>query len=227
MKQNVIAIDGPAGAGKSTVARKVAGTLGFIYIDTGAMYRAVTARVLDQSIALTDGERISSLAGQVDVHFTQSDGILKVWADGEDVTDKIRTPEITAAVPLLSQVSAVRHAMVRLQREMAAGGKVVLDGRDIGTVVVPEACAKIFLTASVEERARRRWLEMKEKGYHPQLEKLQQEIEQRDRQDREREIAPLRQAEDAVLVDTTGMPIDAVVEKIVEVYNGRCGLCIH
>lgn len=227
MKQNVIAIDGPAGAGKSTVARKVAGTLGFIYIDTGAMYRAVTARVLDQSIALTDGERISSLAGQVDVHFTQSDGILKVWADGEDVTDKIRTPEITAAVPLLSQVSAVRHAMVRLQREMAAGGKVVLDGRDIGTVVVPEACAKIFLTASVEERARRRWLEMKEKGYYPQLEELQREIEQRDRQDREREIAPLRQAEDAVLVDTTGMPIESVVEKIVEVYNGRCGLCIH
>ena len=227
MKQNVIAIDGPAGAGKSTVARKVAGTLGFIYIDTGAMYRAVTARVLDQSIALTDGERISSLAGQVDVHFTQSDGILKVWADGEDVTDKIRTPEITAAVPLLSQVSAVRHAMVRLQREMAAGGKVVLDGRDIGTVVVPEACAKIFLTASVEERARRRWLEMKEKGYHPQLAELQQDIEQRDKQDREREIAPLRQAEDAVLVDTTGMPIESVVEKIVEVYNGRCGLCIH
>ncbi len=223
MKQNVIAIDGPAGAGKSTVAKMVAEKLGFVYIDTGAMYRAVTCRALAEGIELTNHAAISELAGRINVRFNRDEAGLQVLADGDDVTEAIRTPEVTAAVPLVSQVAAVRQAMVRLQQEMAATGAVVLDGRDIGSVVVPDACAKIFLTASVAERARRRWQEMKQKGYEQDLVALQQEIEQRDRQDQERELAPLIQAEDAVLLDTTGMPIEAVVSGIVTIYQTRCG----
>ncbi|HWR30721.1 MAG TPA: (d)CMP kinase [Negativicutes bacterium] len=222
MKQNVIAIDGPAGAGKSTVAKKVAATLGFLYIDTGAMYRAVTSRVLDHAIDPADAKKISVVAEQIVVRFSQDGGILRVWADGADVSEKIRTPQVTAAVASISQVPAVRHAMVRLQREMAAVGAVVLDGRDIGTVVAPNACTKIFLTASVAERARRRWLEMKAKGYDTDLTELQNEMTQRDKQDTERELAPLVQAADAVLVDTSGMTIEAVVEKIIAVYCVQC-----
>ena len=138
------------------------------------------------------------------------------------MTAAIRTPEVTAAVPIVSQVPAVRQAMVRLQQEMAAAGCVVLDGRDIGSVVVPDACAKIFLTASVAERARRRWQEMKDKGYEQDLAALQQEIEQRDLQDQQRELAPLIQSADAVLLDTTGMTIEAVVDEIVNIYQARC-----
>ena len=223
MKQNVIAIDGPAGAGKSTVAKMVAEKIGFVYIDTGAMYRAVTFRVLAEGIELTNHAAISALAGRISVRFNRGVAGLRVFADGVDVTEAIRTPEVTAAVPHVSQVAAVRQAMVRLQQEMAATGAVVLDGRDIGSVVVPDACAKIFLTASVAERARRRWQEMKQKGYEQDLAALQQEIEQRDRQDSERELAPLVQAADAVLLDTTGMPIEAVVSGIVSIYQTRCG----
>ena len=223
MKQNVIAIDGPAGAGKSTVAKMVAEKIGFVYIDTGAMYRAVTCRVLAEGIELTNHAAISALAGRISVRFNRGVAGLRVLADGVDVTEAIRTPEVTAAVPHVSQVAAVRQAMVRLQQEMAATGAVVLDGRDIGSVVAPDACAKIFLTASVAERARRRWQEMKQKGYEQDLAALQQEIEQRDRQDSERELAPLVQAADAVLLDTTGMPIEAVVSGIVSIYQTRCG----
>jgi len=219
MKQNVIAIDGPAGAGKSTVAGKVAETLGFVYIDTGAMYRAVAARVLAKGLELTDLNRITELAKKVSIRFTRDHGVLRVWADGVDVTAKIRTPEVTAAVAQVSQVAAVRAAMIRLQREMAEEGRVVLDGRDIGTVVLPEACAKIFFTASAAERAKRRWREMKQKGYELDLSALQQELEERDRQDSERELSPLVQAEDAVLIDTTAISIDAVVDRIIRIYR--------
>jgi len=222
MKQNVIAIDGPAGSGKSTVAEKVAEILGFVYIDTGAMYRAVTARVLDGGFALTDLNHIAELAKRVRVRFSREQGSVHVWAEGVDVTEEIRNPEVTAAVAQVSQVPAVREAMIRLQREMAAEGAVVLDGRDIGTVVLPDACAKIFLTASVAERAQRRWLEMKEKGYELDLTALQQEMEKRDRQDSERELSPLILAEDAVLLDTTGVMISAVVDRVVNIYRERC-----
>ena len=223
MKQNVIAIDGPAGAGKSTVAKKVAAALDFVYIDTGAMYRAVTSRVLELEIEGSDVARITELAQRVNIRLLQKAGTLEVLADGKDVTTAIRTPEVTALVPTVSQVTAVRQAMVRLQREMAAAGRAVLDGRDIGTVVTPDACAKIFLTASAAERARRRFLELKEKGYEPDIQVLQAEMEERDRQDSERELAPLVQADDAVLVDTTGLSIDAVVRRIIGVYHLRCG----
>ena len=222
MKQNVIAIDGPAGAGKSTVAKKVAAALDFVYIDTGAMYRAVTSRALTLGIEETDTVEIVKLAGRVNIRLKQDSGGLRVLADGADVTEEIRTPAVSAAVAVISQVPAVRQALVRLQQEMAEAGKAVLDGRDIGTVVIPEACAKIFLTASPAERARRRWMELREKGYEPDLQALQAEMEDRDRKDIERELAPLQQAEDAVLVDTTGLSIDAVVERILEIYRARC-----
>jgi len=223
MKQNVIAIDGPAGAGKSTVARQVAQQLGFVYVDTGAMYRAVTCRALSGSLDLADVAAVSELAARIDVRFAQSPAGLRMMADGEDVTEAIRTPAVTAAVSRVSQIPAVRRAMGRLQRELAAAGGTVLDGRDIGTVVVPDACCKIFLTATAAERARRRWLEMREKGFEPDLAVLRREMEERDRQDSERELAPLVQAADAVALDTTGLGIEAVVERIVQIYqDGRC-----
>ena len=223
MKQNVIAIDGPAGAGKSTVARQVAQQLGFVYVDTGAMYRAVTWRALRGGLDSTDAAAVSELTARIDVRFAKSPVGLRIMADGEDVTEAIRTPAVTAAVARVSQIPAVRRAMVRLQRELAAAGGAVLDGRDIGTVVVPDACCKIFLTATAAERARRRWLEMREKGFEPDLAVLRREMEERDRQDSERELAPLVQAADAVALDTTGLGIEAVVERIVQIYqDGRC-----
>ena len=221
MKQNVIAIDGPAGAGKSTVARRVAQQLGFIYVDTGAMYRAVTNRTLGRGLDPTDAAAVGELAARIDVRFVREGENLRVLADGRDVTEQIRTPAVTAAVAQISQVPAVRQAMVRLQRELAAAGKAVLDGRDIGTVVTPDACCKIFLTASAQERARRRWLELREKGYTPDQDQLRREMEQRDKQDSERELAPLVQAPDAVAIDTTGLTIDEVVDRIVEIYQDR------
>jgi len=222
MKQNVIAIDGPAGAGKSTVAKKVAAALNFVYIDTGAMYRAVTSRALALGLDEADTVEIVKLAGRVNIRLKQEAGGLRVLADGTDVTEEIRNPAVTAAVAAISQVPAVRQALVRLQQEMAEAGKAVLDGRDVGTVVIPEACTKIFLTASPAERARRRWMELRQKGYEPDLQLLQAEMEERDRKDVERELAPLQQADDAVLVDTTGLSIDAVVERILEIYRARC-----
>ena len=223
MKQNVIAIDGPAGAGKSTVARQVAQQLGFVYVDTGAMYRAVTWRALRGGLDSTDAAAVSELTARIDVRFAKSPVGLRIMADGEDVTEAIRTPAVTAAVARVSQIPVVRRAMVRLQRELAAAGGAVLDGRDIGTVVVPDACCKIFLTATAAERARRRWLEMREKGFEPELAELRREMEERDRQDSERELAPLVQATDAVALDTTGLGIEAVVDRIVAIYqDGRC-----
>ena len=223
MKQNVIAIDGPAGAGKSTVARQVAQQLGVVYVDTGAMYRAVTWRALRGGLDSTDAAAVSELTARIDVRFAKSPVGLRIMADGEDVTEAIRTPAVTAAVARVSQIPAVRRAMVRLQRELAAAGGAVLDGRDIGTVVVPDACCKIFLTATAAERARRRWLEMREKGFEPELAELRREMEERDRQDSERELAPLVQATDAVALDTTGLGIEAVVDRIVAIYqDGRC-----
>ena len=221
MKQNVIAIDGPAGAGKSTVARWVAQQLGFTYVDTGAMYRAVTSRTLDMGLDPTDAEAIGAMAARIDVRFAREGENLRVVADGQDVTEQIRTPAVTAAVAQVSQIPAVRQAMVRLQRELAAAGKAVLDGRDIGTVVTPDACCKIFLTASAQERARRRWLELCAKGYEPDPNELRRDMEERDKQDSERELAPLVQAPDAIAIDTTGLTIEAVVGRIVAIYQDR------
>lgn len=213
MKKLVVAIDGPAGAGKSTVAQIAAKKLGFTYIDTGAMYRAVAYKALEQHKELTD-DLILSVAKDIDVNLSYADGKTKVTVDGADVTDKIRTPEVSAVVSKVAALGLVREKMVDLQRKMAERGGVLMDGRDIATNVLPNADVKIFLTASIEERAKRRYLEMKEKGYNVKLDELQQDIAARDKADSERKISPLVQAKDAVLLDTTGLTIDEVVNKI-------------
>ena len=213
--KRVIAIDGPAGAGKSTVAKIVAEKLGYTYIDTGAMYRGVAWKTLQQSQEACD-EDILRAVHDIDVRLACTENGTRVTVDGMDVTREIRTPEVTHIVSRVAALGPVREKMVELQRAMAADGAVVMDGRDIGTNVLPNADVKIFLTASVEERARRRYDEMKEKGYVVDFDELKQEIASRDKQDSERAISPLRQAEDAVLLDSTALSIDAVVARILE-----------
>mgnify|MGYP000934821797 CR=1 FL=1 len=213
--KRVIAIDGPAGAGKSTVAKIVAEKLGYTYIDTGAMYRGVAWKTLKQSQAATD-EDILRAVQEIDVRLACTESGTRVTVDGADVTREIRTPEVTHIVSCVAALGPVREKMVELQRAMAADGAVVMDGRDIGTNVLPNADVKIFLTASVEERARRRYDEMVAKGYAVDFNELKDEIASRDKQDSERAISPLRQAEDAVLLDSTALSIDDVVARILE-----------
>ena len=213
--KKTIAIDGPAGAGKSTIAKLAAEKLGYIYIDTGAMYRAVTWKVLDTGVEPTD-DNIVRVAEKLDVSLRFVKDAVRVFADETDVTEAIRTPEVTALVSKVAQLGPVRAKMVELQRKMAAEGGVVMDGRDIASHVLPNADVKIFLTASIEERALRRWKEMKAKGYEEPIEKMKDEIVARDKADSERAISPLVRVPEAVLLDTTGMPIERVVEKVME-----------
>ena len=213
MKNLVVAIDGPAGAGKSTVAQLAAKELGYTYIDTGAMYRAVAWKTLQRHQPVTDAV-ILDVVKDIEVNLQYIDGKTKVTVGSEDVSSLIRTPEVSAIVSQVAALGPVRVKMVDLQRKMAERGSVLMDGRDIATNVLPNADVKIFLTASIEERAHRRWKEMKEKGYDISLEKLQQDIAARDKADSEREISPLVQAKDATLLDTTGISIDEVVARI-------------
>jgi len=179
VKKIIIAIDGPAGAGKSTIAKKVAALLGYAYIDTGAMYRAVTLRFLESGAPFSE-KTVTDIANQIQITFQYREGINRVFADGEEVTEAIRSLEVSQNVSRVSAVGGVRTAMVAAQRKIGAQGGVVMDGRDIGTVVFPQAELKVFLTASVEERARRRYLELKEKGTEVSLEELEKRIAQRD-----------------------------------------------
>ena len=213
--KKTVAIDGPAGAGKSTVAKIAAEKLGYIYIDTGAMYRAVAWKVLDSGAEPTD-EAIVGTVEKLDVRLRFVGDTVRVFADDTDVTEAIRTPEVTALVSKVAQLGPVREKMVELQRNMAKDGGVVMDGRDIASNVLPDADVKIFLTASIEERARRRWKEMKAKGYDEPMEKLQQEIAARDKADSERAISPLVRVPEAALLDTTGMTIGEVAQKVME-----------
>lgn len=213
MKKLVVAIDGPAGAGKSTVAKLAAKKLGYTYIDTGAMYRAVAWKTLQQKADVTDA-LILDVVRDIDVRLAYQDGVTQVFVDGQDITGEIRTPEVSHIVSQVAALGPVREKMVDLQRRMATEGGVLMDGRDIATHVLPDADVKIFLTASIEERAQRRWKEMKEKGYDMSLEELQKDIAARDKADSEREISPLVQADDATLLDTTGLSIDGVVARI-------------
>jgi len=213
--KRVIAIDGPAGAGKSTVAKIVAEKLGYTYIDTGAMYRGVAWKTLRDDKDAPD-EAILRAVRDIDVRLACTERGTRVTVDGTDVTAEIRTPEVTHIVSRVAALGPVREKMVELQRAMAADGAVVMDGRDIGTNVLPNADVKIFLTASVEERARRRYDEMVAKGYAVDFDELKDEIAARDKQDSERAISPLRQAEDAVLLDSTALTIDEVVARILE-----------
>lgn len=215
MKNLVVAIDGPAGAGKSTVAQLAARKLGCTYIDTGAMYRAVAWKTLQRKQPVTD-ELILDVVKDVHVELAYVEGKTTVSVDGTDVTGEIRTPEVTAIVSQVAALGPVRSRMVELQRRMAAKGSVLMDGRDIATSVLPDANVKIFLTASIEERARRRFKEMQEKGYNVSLEELQKDIAARDKADSEREISPLVQTPDAELLDTSNMGIDEVVQAIID-----------
>lgn len=215
----MVAIDGPAGAGKSTVAKRVARELGLTYIDTGAMYRAVAWKVLQQNKEVTE-EAILATAKDIDVALEYREGKTHVFVDGAEVTDAIRTPEVSRIVSLVASLGPVREKFVELQRRMAENDSVLMDGRDIGTNVLPKADVKIYLTASVEERARRRAKELREKGHDVTLSDVERDIAARDKADMEREISPLRQAEDAILVDTTGLTIDEVVAKLLTLCRG-------
>ena len=215
--KKIIAIDGPAGAGKSTVSKIVAAKLGYTYIDTGAMYRAVGWKFL-QSGKSFDEKILQEIVEVIDIKLDTS---AKVFVDNFDVTKEIRTPEVSKLASDVSKFGFVRKKLTDLQRKMAEVGKVIMDGRDIGTQVLPNADLKIFLTASLEERARRRFEELKLKNSNVELEKIQQEIFLRDKQDSEREIAPLKQADDAILLDTTNLSIDEVAEKILELANAN------
>ena len=220
MKKIVVAIDGPAGAGKSTIAKLTAEKLGYAYIDTGAMYRSVAWKFL-QTGKEFDEAYISELANTMIIEFKPEAKVNRVFVDGTEVTEAIRTPEVTAIVSRVAAIGAVREAMVEQQRRMGEIGGVLMDGRDIGTVVFPHAQLKIFLTASVEERARRRYKEMVEKGQQVELAQLQEDIAARDKQDSERAISPLRQAEDALLLDTSDMSIAQVTDKILQLVQER------
>ncbi len=220
MKINV-AIDGPAGAGKSTVAQRVANALGYIYVDTGAMYRAVTWKALESGLNPQDRQSVIQLASGLDIRLIPGECRQDVLVDGENVTESIRTSEVNQCVSVVSQIGEVRERMTRLQKEMATAKGVVMDGRDIGTHVLPDAEVKIFLTAAVEERAARRFKEMREKGYSVTMEQLQRDIALRDEMDRKREVSPLFRAQDAILVETTKMTVDQVVEHILILCRSR------
>ena len=220
MKKIVVAIDGPAGAGKSTIAKLAAEKLGYAYIDTGAMYRSVAWKFLQTGKAF-DEDFISGLSKTMLIDFKPEAKINRVFVDGTEVTDAIRTPEVTAIVSRVAAIGAVREAMVDQQRRMGEAGGVLMDGRDIGTVVFPNAQLKIFLTASVEERARRRYAEMVAKGQQVDLQQLQADIAERDKQDSERAISPLRQAEDALLLDTSDMGISEVTDRVLQLVQER------
>lgn len=222
-KQIQIAIDGPAGAGKSTVAKIVAEQLGFTYIDTGAMYRAATYKALKENIKLNDENKLEEMLLRTDIDLKPSPNGQLVFLDGEDVTKEIRSNEVTANVPQVASLKKVREILVAKQRDLAKGGGVVMDGRDIATNVLKDAELKIFMTASVEERAKRRLMENQKKGIPSDFEKLKEEIALRDKQDMEREISPLVQAEDAIFLDTTHLSIEEVADKILQLAQEKMG----
>ena len=220
MKNINIAIDGPAGAGKSTIAKMVSAKLGYIYVDTGALYRTIALYITENNIADEDIERALEKA---DVSLRFIDGAQRVFLGDRDVSDLIRTPEISMAASRTSAIPAVRKYLFGTQQKIAAENNVIMDGRYIGTVVLPNADVKIFLTASTEERANRRFRELSEKPNCPCYEEILSDIIERDHQDMTREVSPLKQAEDAVLVDTTELNLEQSAEAIVKVIKDKTG----
>ena len=210
-----IAIDGPAGAGKSTIAKMAAKKLDFIYVDTGAMYRAMALYFLRREIDAKDEKKIAEACEHINVTIAYQEGEQQVLLNGENVNAFIRTEEVSMMTSNTSKYPAVREQLLYLQRELAAANNVIMDGRDIGTCVLPDAELKIYLTASASERAKRRYLEQKERGVESDLAQIERDIIARDEQDMNREIAPLKQAEDAIYLDTSDMTIEEVVTKIV------------
>ncbi len=218
-----IAIDGPAGAGKSTIARQAARELSFIYVDTGAMYRAIALGLLRSGTDVEDEGALQAALARIDVAIGYEDGEQQVYLNGENVSGMIRTGEVSSMTSISSSKACVRAKLTNLQRGLAARENVLMDGRDIGTVILPEAQLKIYLTASTSVRAKRRYLELQAKGETCDLAETEREIEERDYRDMHREVAPLRQAEDAVVVDSSNMRIDEVVACIVKLAKERMG----
>ncbi|KEK23757.1 (d)CMP kinase [Bacillus gaemokensis] len=219
-KRISIAIDGPAAAGKSTVAKIVAKELSYVYIDTGAMYRTLTYAALEQNVDIENEEELMEVLKNVHIEFQQGEDTQLVFLNGQDVSDAIRTPNVTNRVSIVAKHRLVREEMVRRQQGLAEKGGVVMDGRDIGTHVLPNAQVKIFMLASVDERAERRHLENMNKGFSSSLEQLKKEIAQRDKLDSEREVSPLKKADDALELDTTSLSIEEVVQKIMGIVAG-------
>lgn len=217
----IIAIDGPAGAGKSTIAKLLAKKLGILYLDTGAMYRAVGLKAVENGVDISDEDAVKKMLDSTTVDVKICDSVQRVYLDGQDVTGRIREHRVSKAASDISAVPCVRYKMVELQREIASRCDTVLDGRDIGTFVLPNAEYKIFLTASVAERARRRYEELKAKGEDCTLESITADIEKRDYNDSHRALAPLRKADDAVEIDTTDLTIEEVADKFTALIGGK------
>lgn len=215
-KRLIIAIDGPSGAGKSTVARYLAKRLGYMYIDTGAMYRALALRAKEESIEINDEKGLSRLALKIDIYFKNMDDKILIFCDGKEITESIRTPEISRMASEISKHHGVRKELVKKQRDMGKKGGVVLEGRDIGTVVFPDADIKFYLDASPEERGKRRFKELMEKGEKVSLEETINEVTQRDYNDMHRDHSPLRIAEDAIFIDSTFLSIEGVLEEMLK-----------
>ncbi len=212
-----IAVDGPAGAGKSSIAKQVAKELSFVYVDTGAMYRTMALFFMEQGISLGNEEEVSGHCEEIDIKLEYDNGTQIVLLNGRNVSEKIRREEVGNAASVVAKYSAVRSKLVAIQRKLAETTDLIMDGRDIGTVVLPNAEVKIYLTASVAVRANRRFLELQGKGQEADLKKIEEDIIARDKQDMNREISPLRQADDAVLVDSSDMTIDEVVGTIIKI----------
>lgn len=218
-----IAIDGPAGAGKSTIAKRVAKELSFIYVDTGAMYRAIALYLIRSQVSPSDQEALKIACENIEITISYEKGEQQVILNGENVTGLIRTEEVGNMASSASANPPVREKLLDLQRNLARNSDVLMDGRDIGTNVLPDAQLKIYLTASSATRAKRRYLELQQKGENCVLEEIERDIIERDQRDMNREIAPLKQAEDAVLIDSSDMGIDQVVERILSLYEERKG----
>lgn len=222
MKYRSIAVDGPSGAGKSTMAKRLAEALGFVYVDTGAIYRTLGLLACRQGVAPDDAAAVTALLPDADIRLRYgSDGLQHMYLGGEDVTESIRRPEISKYASSVSAIPAVRAFLLNMQRDLARTHDVIMDGRDIGTVVLPNATVKIYLTASAEARAQRRWLELHEKGDPIPLEQVLEDVQQRDYNDTHRDVAPLRQAEDAVLVDTTECDLEESYQLLLKTIRER------
>ncbi len=216
-----VAIDGPAGAGKSTIAKAASKAMKFVYIDTGAMFRGVGLAALRAGIDPNDAEKVNRMLPSVNIDISHSEEGQQVFLNGENVSKEIRMPEVSVAASDISKIPAVRSKLLELQRSIAEKTDVIMDGRDIGTVVLPDAQLKIFLTASVEERATRRYKELMEKGVECDFDEVKRDMEYRDKNDSEREIAPLKPAEDSVIVDTTGKSLPESVDMILGIIKER------
>ena len=217
----IVGIDGPAGSGKGTVTKRVANELGLVNIDTGSTYRCVALEVLNQNVTLEDKERIIEIAKNINIEIEPNKDGDKVFLNGEDVTLKIRSKEVTSVVSQVSSIKEVRFEMVNLQRKLAEGKNVIMEGRDICTYVFPNADVKIYLDASVEERAKRRFKENQEKGINMTYEEVYESIRLRDENDKNKEIGALKIAEDSIIVDTTSLTIEQVVDKIISIIKDK------